>query len=156
MNFGPPGNFECLYLGHEKRFWGRSKAKAQFMFKGFTRSFMRVYYWPSVHACACFDPVCYYSFLWGVVGRLILGLSSRKHAPRTKFWWYWPPKKVHGSAELIFGATAATGGRVKFLNNCVICQKTTRIALLFPLQKVNSSFSKTQLMFKFTQLLCYL
>ena len=34
----------------------------------------------------------------------------------------WPAATIL-NAELLFGATAATGGRVKFLNNCVNCVK---------------------------------
>ena len=45
-------------------------------------------------------------------------------------------------SELIFGATAATDGRVKFLKNCVNLSEKMPIALLFPLQKCNSSCSK--------------
>ena len=37
-----------------------------------------------VHVWPC---LYFYGFLWGVVGRPILGLSSQKHAPRTQFWW---------------------------------------------------------------------
>ena len=65
--------------------------------------------------CVCRTALCGHS-MWLLVWPLCAYVTPHTLQSRSLYLWSW---KVDQNSELIFGATAATGGRVKFLNNCV-------------------------------------